>query len=180
MSTPYWRCIHYFAYHNLRELLIQVKEFFPEDLRGAWCDPSPTENLVEWSRVLHNKMNTLSGKYDKWDTNDFAIAHKVSCDICTKNLVHRFPWEFIHSVAAQKGSMQFLKDFNRLYPCETCRGRFFDEPRPDETTLEWTYRNNARVDSSFVIPPPVDPLVPYGYQKDLVTNILTVIPGFKF
>ena len=179
MSTPYWRYIHYFALHTIRDL-VQVKLFF-QDISGVWCDPSPTEDLVEWSRVLHNKVNALNGKYHTWDSTDFSIAHKPTCDACVNNLVHQFPWGFIHSVAAQENSMDFLKDFNTKYPCETCRGGFFDEPRPDETTLAWTYRNHNRVDSSFVIPvpPPVDPEIPHGFYRDAATNTLVMIPGFK-
>ena len=180
MSTPYWRFIHYFALHNLRDLILQVKPFF-QDVSGAWSDP-PTEDLVEWSRVLHNKVNALNDKYHTWDATDFSIAHKPTCDTCVNNLVYRFPWEFIHSVATQPNSMEFLKKFNTNYPCDRCRGGFFDEPQADETTLAWTYRNHNRVDPSFVIPvpPPVDSPVPIGYYRDPLTNILTVKPGFMF
>ena len=185
MSTPYWRFIHYFALHGQRDQILHVKPFFPfGDLSGVWYDPEPTEDLVEWSRILHNKMNTLSGKYDKWDSLDFAIGHKPTCDLCVNNLVYRFPWGFIHSVAEQANSMEFLKEFNATYPCTTCRGQFFDEPQEGETTLDWTYRNHQRLDSSYIppVPPPVDPLlpfIPYGYTRDPFTNILTAIPSFK-
>ena len=182
MSTPYWRFIHYFALHNKRDLILQVKHYFPfGDLSGAWYDPEPTEDLIEWSRILHNTMNTLNGKYDQWDSQDFAIAQKPTCDLCVHNLVYRFPWGFIHSVAEQANSMEFLKEFNAMYPCTTCRGQFFDEPQEGETILEWTYRNHQRLDPSYIppVPAPVDPLVPYGYTRDPFTNILTAIPSFK-
>lgn len=126
-----------------------------------------------------------AGKYDQWDSEDFAIAQKPTCDVCMGTLVHRFPWGLLHSVAEQANSMEFLKNFNAQYPCETCRGGFFDEPQTGEKTLDWTYRNHQRLDPSFVIPvpPPVDPLVPYGYSKDPFTNeilpIVAKLPGYS-
>jgi hypothetical protein len=178
MSTPYWRFIHYFALHNKRDLILQVKHFF-EDLSGVWYDPESAEDLIEWSRILHNKMNTLSGKYDKWDSRDFTIAHKPTCDLCVNNLVYRFPWGFIHSIAEQANSMNFLKEFNATYPCDICRGGFFDEPQAGESTLDWTYRNHTRLDPSYVPPSllPVDLLIPFGFYKDPFTNaFLPILP----
>ena len=175
-GNSYWRFIHYFAIHNEREPIIQVKKFLliPSSLND-WNDPEPNEDLVKWSLDFHNKINTKLNKYDKWNLNDFNIAQKSECDVCVNNNCHRFPWTFIHNVANNPTSMNFLKLFNSTYPCDKCRNSFFDEPQPDESVLDWVNRNHQRVDPSF-IPEPIDPLVPVGFFKDsfdkLVPHIL--------
>lgn len=178
MSSPYWRFIHYFAIHNDRDLILQVKRFFSfDDLSGVWHEPTTEENLVEWSLSMHNRMNSKTGKYDQWDSIDFHIAQKPTCDLCVNNLVYRFPWDFIHSVAKQPNSMEFLKEFNTKYPCNTCRGKLLDEPHENESTLDWTYRNHQRLDPSYSPPVenPDDLLVPYGFYRDPFTNQFVVL-----
>ena len=166
-GPPYWRFIHYFSMYDLRDLVLQVKNFIPcPDCKSEWYDPAPEENLLDWSRELHNKVNKKLGRYDKWDARDLNISHKPHCDVCEeKEFIHRFPWVFIHFVAVQPNSMNFLKAFNAQYPCDKHRGTFLDKPLPDESTLDWVIRNNKKVDPNFVkpaymLPPPTPMLDP--------------------
>ena len=156
-GPSYWRFIHYFAMYEERDLVTQIKNFIPCDTcKSEWYDPAPTEKLLDWSRELHNKVNKKLGKYANWDARDLNISHKPHCDICEeKEFIHRFPWDFIHEVAKQPNSMEFLKAFNAKYPCETHRGTFLDEPQPNEETLAWTIRNHQRLDPNFSLPTPV-------------------------
>jgi hypothetical protein len=141
--------------YDLKDLVLQVKNFIPcEECKSEWYDPAPEQNLLDWSRELHNKVNTKLGRYDKWDARDLLITHKPHCDICEeKEFIHRYPWVFIHFVALQPNSMDFLKAFNAQYPCEKHRGTFLDEPQPEESTTDWVLRNNKKIDPNFVIPP---------------------------
>jgi hypothetical protein len=171
-GNSYWRFIHYFAIHNQRETIIQVKNFLPLPATiNDWIDPEPNDNLIEWSLAFHNKINTKLNKYDKWDMNDFNIAQKSECDVCVNNQCHSFPWNFIHNVAINPTSMNFLKLFNSTYPCDKCRNTFLDEPLPNESVIVWVNRNHQRIDPSF-IPEPIDPLVPVGYVKDTFNILL--------
>jgi hypothetical protein len=148
----YWRFIHLFALHDKKDLVLQVKNFIPcEECKSEWYDPAPNETLLDWSREFHNKVNRKLGRYDKWDATDLNISHKATCDVCeNKEYVHNFPWIFIHEVAKQPNSMEFLKEFNEQYPCELHKGMFLlEEPLPDESTLNWTLRNHTRIDASF-------------------------------
>ncbi len=139
-----------------RDLVLQVKNFIPCDAcKTEWYDPAPEENLLDWSRELHNKVNKKLGRYANWDAVDLNITHKPQCDICEeKELIHGFPWVFIHAVAAQPNSMDFLKAFAMKYPCDVHRGKLLDEPQDGEDTLAWTVRNHQKVDPSFILSPP--------------------------
>jgi hypothetical protein len=154
-GPSYWRFIHYFAMYEERDLVTQIKNFIPcETCKTEWYDPAPTEKLLDWSRELHNKVNMKLGKYANWDARDLSITHKPHCDICEKQeFIHRFPWDFIHEVAKQPNSMEFLKEFNAKYPCEIHRATFLDEPQLDEKTFPWTIRNHQRLDPAFSLPP---------------------------
>jgi hypothetical protein len=144
---------------DCRDLVIQLGQFIPcEDCKSEWYAPEPTQNLLDWSRELHNKVNNKLGRYASWDDTDLHIAHKSECDICIqKEFVHRFPWDFIIAVASQPNSVDFLKAFNAKYPCEVHRGTFLDEPNPDETSIQWAVRNRQKVDPEFVMPSVSDP-----------------------
>lgn len=153
-GAPYWRFIHYVSMHERRELILQLKQFIPcEDCKSEWYDPEPSENLLDWSRTLHNKVNQKLGRYANWDDTDLRITHKPECDVCTgMEFLHRFPWDFMTTVASQPNSMEFLKTFNATYPCDVHRGTFLDEPQAEESTLHWVGRNRQKVDSTFVLP----------------------------
>lgn len=154
-GAPFWRFIHLFALHDKRDLVLQLKNFIPcGKCKDSWYDPAPEENLLDWSREFHNKVNAKLGRYDKWDARDLAITHKPTCDICeNQEQIHRFPIEFINFTAIMPNSMNFLKAFNAEYPCDIHRGTFFDDPQPEESTVDWVIRNNKRRNPNFIIPP---------------------------
>jgi hypothetical protein len=158
-GPSYWRFIHYFAMYEQKDLVTQIKHLIPcEDCKSEWYDPEPSENLLDWSRELHNKVNQKLGRYANWDDTDLRITHKPECDVCTeKEFLHRFPWDFMMMVASQPNSMEFLKTFNANYPCDVHRGTFLDEPQAEESTLHWVGRNRQKVDPTFVLPQPVEP-----------------------
>lgn len=145
-------------------------------------DPSPTVDLLSWSVALHNKVNTKLGRYDKWDLSDCWIAHKPNCDNCNPPPNQVFPWPFIHAVAATEHptALEFLQRFNTLYPCNKCRGKFFDDtPWVDETVLAWTIRHHIHADPMFVyssatVPLPC-PTCPGGVVPALYTGPLEPI-----
>ena len=155
-GPSYWRFIHYFALYQetTAEFIKTLQPLIPcETCRTEWFDPEPTGNMVLWSIALHNKVNTKLGKYDRWTQNDFTIAHKPTCDICVPQGRPVFPWPFIHSIAEQNtvDAKNFLQEFNKLYPCHSCRSTFFtDEPAEGESVLDWTIRHHTKKDSSFV------------------------------
>jgi len=150
-GTSYWRFIHLFSFYGERELVLQIKDFLPcEDCKSEWYEPEASYNLLDWSRELHNKVNKKLGKYANWDATDLAISHKFHCDICEKKEIYTmFPWHFMHIISKQPNSMEFLKEFNKKYPCEVHRGLLLDEPQTGETTLDWTFRNHERIDTDF-------------------------------
>lgn len=180
-GAPYWRFIHHFAMYDLKDLVLQVKNFIPcEECKSEWYDPAPEENLLDWSRELHNKVNTKLGRYDKWDKTDLLITHKPHCDVCEeKEFIHLYPWVFFHFVCMQPNSMDFLKAVNAQYPCDKHRGTFFDEPQPNETTIEWVVRNNQKVDPNFVKPSYMFPVPEQRLAFDQTTGhpILDPITG---
>ena len=153
-GAPFWRFIHFFALHDQRDLVLQLKNFIPcGKCKSEWYDPSPEENLLDWSREFHNKVNAKLGRYDKWDARDLSITHKPTCDICeNQEQIHRFPLDFINVITPQPNALNFLKTFNATYPCDVHRGTFFDDPQPEESTVDWVIRNNKRRDPNFVAP----------------------------
>lgn len=149
-GCAYWRFLHYFALNNAgRDLIKQLPPFLPDDeWRAEWVDPTNDEDLVVWSKDLHNKVNKKLGRYDKWDLTDFDIAHKNVCDFCENSSVHLFPWGFIHKVAEIGGTtaLPFLKAFDASFPCPHCEDKFFtDEPNDGENVLDWTIRHHNRI-----------------------------------
>jgi len=155
-GPSYWRFIHYFAMYEQRDLVTQIKHLIPcEHCKSEWYDPEPSENLLDWSRTLHNKVNQKLGRYANWDDTDLRITHKAECDVCTeKEFLYGFPWNFMTTIALQPNSMEFLKTFNATYPCDVHRGTFLDEPQAEESTLQWLARNRQKVDPTFALPPP--------------------------
>ena len=104
--------------------------------------------MPEKKYLLHSgiKQKLVKNNSDKWNLNDLNIAHKPECDYC-KNIenISQFPWEFIHSIAQNNNSLDFLKTFSTLYPCDKCKNNFFtDEPLVDETVFNWTIRHHKR------------------------------------
>ena len=177
-GAPYWRFMHYFAMHDVKDLVLHVKNFIPcEDCKSEWYEPAPGENLLDWSREFHNKVNRKLGRYDKWDARDLLISHKPHCDICEeKEFIHRYPWVFFHFVSMQPNSMDFLKAVNAQYPCEKHRGTFLDEPQDGESTVDWVVRNNQRVDPNFIKPPYMMPVPIQTPVFDPVTGAPIVDP----
>lgn len=150
-GPSYWRFLHFFALHNVgRDLMMELPQFIPcEECKSEWVDPGPEEDLVMWSKELHNKVNRKLGRWDKWDMTDFGISHKRECDyVQNMEFVHLFPWPFIHIVAQVGGdaALGFLKRFNELYPVDACRNKFFtDDPIEGESVLDWTVRHHNRM-----------------------------------
>ena len=150
----YWRFLHYFSIHyeNDSTYIKTVKSLIPcTTCQSEWIEPELHANMILWSLELHNKVNTKLGKYDKWTLIDYHIANKEDCDICNSKS-NNFPWLFIHMIAEQNSvdSLLFLQEFNKKYPCETCKYTFFlDEPQQDESVLDWTIRHHKRHDSLF-------------------------------
>ena len=155
-GPSYWRFLHYFAGYSpfSREYLKKLPPLIPcSDCSGEWFDPVETDNLLQWSVTLHNKVNTKLGRYDKWTVEDCDILHKANCDNCNPQQNTVFPWPFIHMVAAtgRPTALEFLQIFNNLYPCYQCRRTFFtDVPTSEESVLAWTIRHHTRLDSTFV------------------------------
>ena len=155
-GPSYWRFIHYFAIHSEQtgEFIKSLRPLIPcATCQAEWFDPDPTGNMILWSIALHNKVNTKLGKYDNWTQNDFNIAHKPTCDVCTPQGRPVFTWSFIHSIAEHNTAeaFSFLQEFNNLYLCQTCRNTFFpDEPTEGESLLDWTIRHHTKKDPSFV------------------------------
>jgi hypothetical protein len=154
-GSSYWRFIHYFAGNSpfCREYLKTLPPLIPcSDCSGEWFDPAETDDLLEWSVALHNKVNTKLGHYDKWTVEDCMIAHKRNCDNCNPPANTVFPWPFIHTIAAtgNPAAIQFLSVFNNLYPCYKCKYTFFtDNPHWEESTLDWSIRHHKRIDPTF-------------------------------
>ena len=127
-----------------------------EECRQEWEDPTPNQNLIEWSMALHNKVNKILGKYDKYDIIDFNICQKRNCDICAnEEQKNMFPWQLIHYIADKYGeeSLAFLKEFNTLYPCDSCRiNLLIDDPQEGESILDWTIRNHNRINAKSNLP----------------------------
>ena len=150
LGSAYWRFIHFFSLHDIDyEYIKQIVNFMPcEDCKLEWEDPVQDQDLIEWSMSLHNKINKKMGKYDKYDLTDFIICQKRHCDICAGDEhKNQYPWELIHFVAEKYGesSLEFLKRFNTLYPCDKCRSNLLiDDQHEGETVLNWTIRHHTR------------------------------------
>lgn len=158
-GPSYWRFLHYFALHSQTtpEFVKTLKSLIPcLNCQEEWFDPELNRTMVEWSLVLHNKVNTKLGRYDKWNLTDFSIAHKPTCDVCNPPPRPVFPWLFIHALAetGAKEAKSFLLEFNTQYPCISCRNTFFtDEPAENESVLDWTIRHHIRKEPLFVYKP---------------------------
>jgi hypothetical protein len=146
--------MHHFALHDTgRELMNELGQFINcETCAAEYEGPKEEENLIIWSKDLHNKVNSKLGKWDKWDLTDFNIGQKPECDLCSqKETSSLYPWMFIHNVAeSNSAALPFLQKFNQLYPCDVHKGTFFiDSPSSDESVLDWTIRNHKRFNPEF-------------------------------
>ena len=160
-GASYWRFMHHFALHNQgRDLMLDLGQFIGcEKCASEYEPPADDQDLVIWSKDLHNKVNGKLGKWDKWDMTDFHIGHKPDCDICTDVETHfGYPWIFIHNVAetGNAAAIPFLQKFNQIYPCDKCRGTILsDPPLEGESAIDWTVRNHQKVQPMFkYFPPP--------------------------
>lgn len=168
-GPSFWRFLHYFAMNTPdRAFIKQLKNCIPcEECRAEWRDPTDTEDLVTWSKNLHNHVNAKLGRYANWDLTDFNIAHKNTCDACLhQEYVFMFPWTFIHTIASSSPeALQFLKTFDQTFPCITCRTTFFtDDPAEDETLKDWADRHHNRWNLARGLPPYVPP--PLASSRD--------------
>ena len=156
-GTSFWRCIHYLAVHNKRDLLEKLPEYIPcEICKEEFVGAKEGENLVDWSIQEHNRVNGKLGKWDKWDRTDFNISQHPTCDVCDgREQVHSFPWTFMYALTETVGSEEFMKEFVAEYPCEVCRGKFIvDTPTTDEIHIEWVHRNHIRFNKDRGLPEP--------------------------
>jgi hypothetical protein len=158
-GPSYWRFIHYYTANGLscRSLIESTVNHLPcAECVSSWVKPDINVNLASWAVALHNSVNTKLGKYNKWTAKDAEIANSSTCDICVPPPGQSiFPWPFIHTVARldKPGALEFLKEFNRVYPCEICRGTFFsDEPTGGESLLRWTLRAHLVKDPLYIYP----------------------------
>ena len=156
-GPAYWRFMHHFALHNIGlDLMKDLGQFINcSECSSEYEPPSDTDNLIIWSKNLHNKVNAKLGKWDKWDMDDFNIGQKPDCDICAKKEIFGYPWLFIHNVAeaGNSNAIPFLQSFNQLYPCSIHNGVLLSDPPLDgESALEWTDRNHKRIDATFQLP----------------------------
>jgi hypothetical protein len=156
-GTSFWRCIHYLAIHNKRDLLEKLPEYIPcEMCKEEFVGAKEGENLVDWSIREHNRVNGKLGKWDKWDRTDFNISQHPTCDVCDgREQVHSFPWTFMYALTETVGSEEFMKEFVAEYPCEVCRCKFIvDTPTTDEIHIEWVHRNHIRFNQDRGLPEP--------------------------
>ena len=160
-GPAYWRFMHHFALHDPgRDLMVDLGQFIGcAECAAEYEAPFDNQDLVMWSKNLHNKVNAKLGKWDKWDMTDFHIGHKPDCDICADKVHFGYPWMFIHQAAetGNAASIPFLQKFDQTYPCDKCRGTFLpDAPNEDESAIDWTIRNHQKVQPTFqYFPPPV-------------------------
>ena len=155
-GSYYWKIIHYLALNNVgHEWLSKLIDYIPcEECKEHWVNPIAGCNLIEWSLEMHNKVNNKLGRWDKWDRNDFEIAHKNECEICN-GISYNFDkiWHFIHIVAHigennRNDTIKMLKEFQNIYPCAICRNQLFlDDPMEKETLYDWTVRHHNRINN---------------------------------
>lgn len=152
-GSAYWRFMHHFALYDIgRELMDDLGTFINcTECASEYQPPQENEDLINWSKDLHNKVNKKLGKWDRWDLTDFNIAHKKDCDICANKEIFGYPWIFIHNVASTgENSIDFLKKFNELYPCDVHKGKLLeDQINENESVLDWTIRNHQKFYPSF-------------------------------
>lgn len=164
-GPAYWRFMHHFALHDQgRDLMVDLGQFIGcAECAAEYEAPTDNQDLVLWSKNLHNKVNAKLGKWDKWDMTDFHIGHKPDCDICADKVHFGYPWLFIHQVAetGNAAAIPFLQKFDQTYPCDKCRGTFLpDAPNDDESAIDWTIRNHKLVQPTFeYFPKPPQDLV---------------------
>jgi hypothetical protein len=100
-GESFWRCIHYLAIHEKRDIIEKLPEYIPcKTCKDEFVGVGANEDLVNWSIREHNRVNGKLGKWDKWDRRDFDISHKPECDICQgKEHVFGFPWHFLNTIS---------------------------------------------------------------------------------
>ena len=169
-GASFWRCIHYLAIHEKRDIIEKLPEHIPcKTCKDEFVGVSAEEDLVDWSIREHNRVNGKLGKWDKWDRIDFNISHKPTCDICEgKEYVFGFPWTFLNTISintdrtdslvnsnSRKMTEHFIKEFVDKYPCEICRGKLIiDFPYDNETFRDWVHRNHIRFNNERGLPEP--------------------------
>jgi len=169
-GESFWRCIHYLAIHEKRDIIEKLPEYIPcKTCKDEFVGVGVEEDLVDWSIREHNRVNGKLGKWDKWDRSDFNISHKPTCDICEgKEHVFGFPWAFLNTISistegtealvnanSSNIAEQFIQEFVAKYPCDVCRGKLIiDTPVADETCRDWVHRNHIRFNQERGFPEP--------------------------
>jgi len=161
-GPAYWRFMHHFAIHGKgRDLMVDLGQFIGcAECASEYEAPRDNQDLVMWSKNLHNKVNAKLGKWDKWDMTDFNIGQKPECDICAGKVHFGYPWLFIHQVAetGNASSIPFLQNFDQTYPCDKCHGTLLpDAPNEGESAIDWTIRNHRKIQPTFQYFPPPGP-----------------------
>jgi hypothetical protein len=100
-GESFWRCFHYLAIHEKRDIIEKLPEYIPcKTCKDEFVGVGSNEDLVDWSIREHNRVNGKLGKWDKWDRRDFDISHKPECDICQgKEHVFGFPWALLNTIS---------------------------------------------------------------------------------
>jgi len=151
-GTAYWKVIHFLAVHNVgRSLLQQIQEFIGcQTCKSKYIPPSDSEDLLQWSINLHNSVNNHLNK----PTWSGTVPN--NCQHCDPTKSGDDPWIFMHNVAETGGdtAITFLKEFNQIYPCTTCRDNLLkDDPLDNESCLYWTFRNRQLADDQYTRQP---------------------------
>lgn len=151
-ESSFWRIIHYFAMHNIgsKEYYESLRFFLPRKILECWEDPKEGEDLTDWSIRIHNKYNQAKGQYAQWSREECTIAHPMTCDYKAGKST---PWDVLHYIAVHRSceALHFLHIFNKIYPDDDCRNRFFiDNPvGMKETLYEWAIRSHKRMNLEF-------------------------------
>ena len=174
-GESFWRCFHYLAIHDKRDIIEKLPEYIPcKTCKDEFVGVGAGEDLVDWSIREHNRVNGKLGKWDKWDRRDFDISQKPTCDICEgKEHVFGFPWALLNTIsisaentnnnsnmassnmASSNMAVQFIQEFVAEYPCDVCRGNLIvDTQVADETHRDWVHRNHIRFNQERGLPEP--------------------------
>jgi hypothetical protein len=172
-GPAYWRFMHHFALHDTgRDLMKDLSQFIGcAECAAEYEPPTDTQDLVLWSKNLHNKVNAKLGKWDKWDMTDFNIGQKPECDICAQKEFFGYPWLFIHQVAetGNAAAIPWLQAFDQSYPCGVHKGTLLSDPPEDgESALDWTIRNHQKVQPTFEY----FPKLPQNMVVDATGNVV--------
>jgi hypothetical protein len=143
---------------NIEEFIVRLRNIYKNDIiNKEWEVKLEDEDYIDWSLRLHNKTNACNNQYSNWDRTDFFIAQKIECDVCADTEhVFFFPWVLMYKIVInceneteKTLAIETLKEFDNIYPCDTCKGTFLtDLPQQDEQLKDWVLRNHKRFNLS--------------------------------